>query len=74
MDEYIKLKQHLSLEKLAKDSNNNHNSILFTLPVIKTLEKVLAIPHISYYDSEILTQVIKVIFKPNFISRFTHFF
>ena len=74
MDEYIELKKHLNLEKLAKDSDNNHKSILFTLPVIKNLEKVVAIPHISYYDNEILSGVIKVIFKPNFISRFTHFF
>lgn len=74
MDEYICLKKHLNLKKLAKDSNNSHKSILFTLPIIKNLEKVVAIPHISYYDSEILSGVIKVIFKPNFISRFTHFF
>ena len=31
MDEYIKLKQHLSLEKLAKDSNNNHNSNQYSI-------------------------------------------
>jgi len=74
MDEYIELKKHLNLEKLAKDSDNNHKSILFTLPVIKNLEKVVAIPHISYYDNETLSGFIKVIFKPNFISRFTHFF
>ena len=74
LNEYIGLKKYLNLEKLAKDSNNNHKSILFTLPVIKNLEKVVAIPHISYYDNEILSGVIKIIFKPNFISRFTHFF
>lgn len=74
MEEYITLKDHLNLENLAKDSDNNHKPILFTLPVIKNLEKVVAIPHISYYDSEVLSGAIKVIFKPNFISRFTHFF
>lgn len=74
MEEYIMLRKHLNLENLAEDSDNNHKPILFTLPVIKNLEKVVAIPHISYYDSEVLSGAIKVIFKPNFISRFTHFF
>ena len=80
LDEYSKLKKLLNLEKLAKDSNNNHKSILFTLPIIKNLEKVIAIPHISYYSvqdnssSRALTCNIKAIFNPNFISRFTHFF
>jgi tRNA(Ile)-lysidine synthase len=72
-EDYSKLKKLLNLKKLAKDSNNNHKSILFTLPVIKNLEKVIAIPHISYYDTS-RAKDIKVIFKPNFISRFTHFF
>lgn len=74
MEEYIMLRKYLNLENLAEDSDNNHKPILFTLPVIKNLEKVVAIPHISYYDSEVLSGAIKVIFKPNFISRFTHFF
>ena len=74
MEEYITLIPQLNLENLAKDSDNNHKSILFTLPVIKNLEKVVAIPHISYYDGGVLSGAIKVIFKPNFISRFTHFF
>jgi tRNA(Ile)-lysidine synthase len=74
MEEYIMLRKHLNLENLAEDSDNNHKPILFTLPVIKNLEKVVVIPHISYYDSEVLSGAIKVIFKPNFISRFTHFF
>lgn len=74
MEEYIMLRKYLNLGSLAEDSDNNHKPILFTLPVIKNLEKVVAIPHISYYDSEVLSSAIKVIFKPNFISRFTHFF
>jgi tRNA(Ile)-lysidine synthase len=55
MEEYIMLRKHLNLENLAEDSDNNHKPILFTLPVIKNLEKVVAIPHISYYDSEVLS-------------------
>lgn len=73
MEEYREIKTRLNLEQLSKFTNNSHTKILFTLPVIKNLEKVVAIPHISYYDSNQTMQV-KVIFKPNFISRFTHFF
>jgi tRNA(Ile)-lysidine synthase len=73
MEEYTQIKTKLDLDSLSKFTNNNHTKILFTLPIIKNLEKVVAIPHISYYDNEQAMRV-KVIFKPNFISRFTHFF
>lgn len=72
MSDYIRLKKLVNLKKLAEISDNSHKAILFTLPVIKDLEKVVAIPHISYYDSDLNNM--KVIFSPNFISRFTHFF
>ena len=52
---------------------NNHKDILFTLPVIKNLEKVVAIPHISYYDGFKSNSGVDVIFSPGFVSRFTHF-
>lgn len=74
MNDYIKLKKVINLTKLAQISDNNHKTILFTLPVIKHLEKVVAIPHISYYDSDLSSDSIHVIFKPDFTSRFTHFF
>ncbi len=71
--DYSKLKEFFNLANLAKTTNNSHKRILFTLPVIKNLEKVVAIPHISYYDDFNKADV-KIIFKSNFTSRFTHFF
>ncbi len=72
-DDYLLIKDDIDLSYLAKISDNHHKSILFTLPVIKNIEKVVAIPHISYY-SDFDSQIIKeIIFKPKFVSRFTHF-
>ena len=71
--DYIAIKDQLNLDDLAKISDNNHKLILFTLPVIKNLEKVVAIPHISYYDDFDHGAIVKVVFRPSFISRFTHF-
>ncbi len=71
--DYLKIKEQIDCDNLAKISYNNHKSILFTLPVIKRLEKIVAIPHISYYDRKEIDDNIKIIFEPNFISRFTHF-
>lgn len=71
--EYIEIKGKLELGTLAKISDNNHKAILFTLPVIKNLEKVVAIPHISYYDDFDQGAKARVVFRPSFISRFTHF-
>lgn len=72
-DEYVKIKDKIDLKNLAKISDNNHKLILFTLPVIKNLEKIVAIPHISYYDEFGLEEDLEIIFRPKFISRFTHF-
>lgn len=71
LEDYKKIKKQLNLEPLKNLSCKNHNAILFTLPVVKILEKVIAIPHISYYDNDMKTY--NVSFAPNFISRFTHF-
>ncbi len=62
-----------SLYYLKTVVGNYHKSILFTLPVIKNLEKIVAIPHISYYDDRQFVGLCKITFRPNFISRFTHF-
>mgnify|MGYP001066307028 CR=1 FL=1 len=72
-DEYVKVKDKIDLKNLAKISDNNHKLILFTLPVIKNLEKIVAIPHISYYDEFGLEEDLEVTFRSKFISRFTHF-
>ncbi len=65
--------QDKSLHYLKTVVGNCHKSILFTLPVIKNLEKIVAIPHISYYDDRQFVGLCKITFRPNFISRFTHF-
>lgn len=71
LEDYKTIKKKLDLEVLKDLSCGNHNVILFTLPIIKILEKVVAIPHISYYDNDIKS--FNVSFAPDFISRFTHF-
>ena len=73
MQDYIKIKADLDMKELAELSANNHKDILFTLPVIKNLEKIVAIPHISYYDDFESGFEVNVIFRSGFISRFTHF-
>lgn len=73
MADYVGIKKKLDLEKLANLSLNNHKSILFTLPVIKKLEKIIAIPHISYYDCDEFNVDLNITFKPDLVSRFTHF-
>lgn len=48
--EYSEIKKYLKYpQKLEKHLQRN-KEIIFTLPVIKNLEKVIAIPHINYYD------------------------
>ncbi|CAK6511097.1 tRNA lysidine(34) synthetase TilS [Rickettsia helvetica] len=71
LEDYKMIKKQLDLEPLKNLSCKNHNAILFTLPIIKILEKVVAIPHISYYDDDMWN--FEVSFFPNFVSRFTHF-
>lgn len=69
MNDYVKIKDKLDLSNIK-----NHQEILFTLPVVKTLEKILAIPHISYYDDKGMIGKLSFSFQPQFTSRFTHFF
>ncbi|BDU60067.1 hypothetical protein FLA4_04770 [Candidatus Rickettsia kotlanii] len=71
LEDYKIIKKQLDLEPLKNLSCKNHNAVLLTLPIIKILEKVIAIPHISYYDNDMWN--FEVSFSPNFVSRFTHF-
>ncbi|MCZ6902341.1 MAG: tRNA lysidine(34) synthetase TilS [Rickettsia endosymbiont of Ixodes persulcatus] len=71
LEDYKTIKKQLDLEPVKNLSCKNHNAILFTLPIVKILEKVIAIPHISYYDDDMRN--FGVSFAPNFVSRFTHF-
>ncbi len=70
---YSEIRDNLALDTLKTLSFNNHLAILFTLPVIKILEKVIAMPHLSYYNDESLKEKFSVYFYPSFTSRFTHF-
>jgi len=74
LPDYVSIKDKLNLHEFKKFSYNNHKSILFTLPIIKNRKKIVAIPSISYYDDCVFEAAIEVIFRPNFTSRFTHFF
>lgn len=73
ISQYRELKKYINIENTLKRVGINHKPILFTLPVIKNLEKIIAIPHISYYDRVEFKGEIRFKFAPNFISRFTHF-
>lgn len=78
LEDYVLIRKELehrnkSLYSLKTVVGNCHKSILFTLPVIKNLEKIVAIPHISYYDDRQFVGLCEITFRPNFISRFTHF-
>ncbi len=72
-NDYIDIKSKINLQNLYHSVGNIHyKKILFTLPVIKVLEKLVAIPHISYYDDRLFEKDYFT-FSPKFISRFTHF-
>ena len=74
----IKLLKSKESEKISQRTMEfiddlQHRNILFTLPAIKTLEKLVAIPHIFFYDNSDLKNKLTIVFRPNFISRFTHY-
>jgi tRNA(Ile)-lysidine synthase len=73
MKDYSDIKDRLDLKELRQLTTNNHLRVLFTLPAIKILEKVLALPHISYYNDSELVGKCRFSFEPSFISRFLHF-
>lgn len=74
IEDYIAIKDHIDLTNLSKLSINHHKQILFTLPIVKTLEKIVSIPHIPYYKNKQMIGKLNFSFQPKFISRFTHFF
>jgi tRNA(Ile)-lysidine synthase len=72
--DYNQIKDSLDLKELAHLTCNNHKAILFTLPIIKIVEKIIALPHISYYnENDEVKNKLDLLFQPLFISRFTHF-
>lgn len=73
LNDYIEIKNHPQLKKLKNLPISNYKAILFALPVIKTLEKIVALPHISYYNNATLAGKLNFSYQPSFMSRFTHF-
>lgn len=72
--EYAEIKKEINFDFIKDISHNNYHDIIFTLPAIKSLEKIVAIPHMSYYGSDLSQDQVRFVFKPNFVSRFTHYF
>ena len=68
-----KIIESCDLTEFTNCSKKIYKEILLTIPVIKNLEKIVAIPHISHYDGDALENNVQIMFKPKFISRFTHF-
>lgn len=68
--DYTELKKFITIPKviavtpIAKE-------ILFSLPAVTYLEKVVCIPHIKYYSMQALS--VKSSSSPSFISQLTHF-
>jgi tRNA(Ile)-lysidine synthase len=69
-EDFYKIKKDFNFQYfIAKDLIGIKN-ILFTLPVLKTLENKLIIPHINYGTSEVEFSI-KISFLPQYISKFT---
>lgn len=71
--EYKEIIKSCDLAEFTNYTKKIYREILLTLPVIKNLEKIVAIPHISYYDDDALENNVQIMFNPKFVSRFTHF-
>ncbi|MGI4776064.1 MAG: tRNA lysidine(34) synthetase TilS [Janthinobacterium lividum] len=72
-EDFLEIKSQLDLDRIKKLIFCDYKNILFTLPVLKILEKVVALPHISYYNDHNFDDKIEISFQPNFTSRFIHF-
>jgi len=66
---YKEVKNKINLE-IVNFVSKYKKRILFTLPVVKTLEKVIAIPTINYYDLSITK--INCSFNPQYFSKVLH--
>lgn len=75
VSDYKYLKTERKISFILKNAENIcdiiQKQIIFTLPVIKKIEKIIALPHISYYDD--ISDDFNIVFKPNFISNIIHF-
>ena len=73
MQDYSSIKKQIDFDKFSAVGINKHKEVLFSLPVIKNVKKIIAIPHLCYYDNMEFNDGVEIIFRPNYISRFTHF-
>ncbi len=69
MENYIELKKEQKFATLVKKVNKN---ILFTIPALFRLEKVVALPHMNYYNDSAAEKV-TFTFEPSYTSRLIHF-
>jgi tRNA(Ile)-lysidine synthase len=67
---YQAIKEKINFDNIGHLLKLKHK-ILFTIPVIKRLEKVVAIPNINYYE-EFSKKEIVSIFEPQYISKIIH--
>jgi tRNA(Ile)-lysidine synthase len=68
--EYQTLKNSFNLAGLT-DAAKLRNKILFTIPVIKRLEKIVSIPNIDYYNGLAKNQIASI-FEPWYVSKVMH--
>ena len=69
MENYIELKKDKKFVDLAKNMDKN---ILFTIPTLFIIEKVIALPHMNYYNDSAAEKV-TFTFEPSYTSRLIHF-
>jgi tRNA(Ile)-lysidine synthase len=70
LQNYQRIKKKLNFAPLL-DADKHRYKILFTIPAIKRLEKVVAMPNIDYYE-ELSKQTVTSIFEPQYISKALH--
>ncbi|KJV55937.1 tRNA(Ile)-lysidine synthetase [Orientia chuto str. Dubai] len=76
--DYLKQKDYLLIKQYVKNNQESvyfkySKKILFTFPVVKYLEKVIAIPHIQYYSNKTFEKSVSFIFEPQLVSRWFHY-
>jgi tRNA(Ile)-lysidine synthase len=70
LSDYKTIKDKIDLQ-VINDANKHRNKILFTLPIIKRLEKIVSIPNIDYYD-ELAKEDVSISFTPWYNSKIIH--
>lgn len=68
---YDHIKEKIDLNQIC-DAHSHRYKILFTLPAIKVLEKIVAVPNINYYE-DFSDKDFICIFEPSYVSKIMHF-